>query len=440
MTMATPAIDTPPRAAPCPLGGVIVLLLGASAVAIITTQMPQQGVSVCKEKLEASEAAHLESGADRVVKFIVGPRLEGESEAAIRHDQHDRNPSVMSRELASAPSPGVDAESPAIAGTSRMLQARERWLQGHGYVFFLHSRRSGGTALCSNFANNVRSTGLGSNCMMNKTEAVVGSSCNMAAAGGAKAKKAYHLCKRNLWHAPYSLRRFSTLEALEQEMVSQNLEFVSNEGFPAPEFLYASAQRNLNWTLVTSLREPLDRLVSLLKLRWPDRDKLKAHLFDRKDFSTLVPLDNQFVRLYANKVSANNVTEADYQRAVQVLESHYALVFISEHMAEMLPSLKSWLGLQRLSSERLGQPGTHGTVAHSVSRRYAASREPPVSSARALLNDDPELLARLVETHAFDIRLYEHFKKRSLARMASLLFNVPLQQPIGLPVRQSESG
>jgi hypothetical protein len=285
---------------------------------------------------------------------------------------------------------GILPESQAVAPqrpdpacfVNNSFESRERWISGDGFVMLHHIRRAGGSTLCGILAdddNPLRS----SNCLLNP-------------------------------HTPaeYSLRNFKSLASLESEMIRQGTRVVAVEGYNLPEWFLADPLRRERWTIVTAIRDPVDRLVSISKTKCKDNPEKcwNAGI----DLTTRFPLENTFVRSFAggNLVSPKtNVTEADLQRAIANLENEYQIIIITEWLPEMAPIFKYWLGIERSGNLRRGLGGNHSTKATNLGQK-SVLHHLPESSAKVYLQDRPGLYEKMVQEHAFDARLLDHFRER----------------------------
>ena len=115
-----------------------------------------------------------------------------------------------------------------------------------------------------------------------------------------------------------------------------NRKIVAVEGFELPTWFLNDPERSKRWTIITSIRDPVDRLVSISRLKCPNDPN---RCWSRStDVATGFPLNNVMVRMFAGgsattknmRLSNYKITEKDLSTAIHVLESQYQFIIITE--------------------------------------------------------------------------------------------------------------
>lgn len=314
----------------------------------------------------------------------------------------------------------IKKESPANVSpvsscyVNNSLIARDRWLTGgDGYIMIHHVRRAGGTTLCGLLVEDENHPLLKTNCRLARSKVV-----------GTRPQDIY------------GLQKMQSLSMLEREMERQGgARIVAVEGFELPPWFLDDPERSKRWTIVTSMRDPIDRLVSISRAKCPrnPQECWSAQM----DPAIEYPLDNVMTRMYAGGATTTSnssglgdpsqaVTEDDLARAILVLEEQYQIILITEWIPEMAPIFKYWFGIEGGSgSQRRGFAGNHSTNATTLGRKKAVMHHVPESNAKVFLKkyyensetQADEIYNSFAAKHSFDVRLVEHFRERERQRM-----------------------
>ena len=220
------------------------------------------------------------------------------------------------------------------------------FLSGVGRVWLQHVRKAGGTTLCAVLRQNLNASS--NDCMLPTLDGAI--VWSMGHGEGFYRTLAP-------WGAP-----FSSLAQLAAAMRAQGVEAVASESGGVPDYALpgkrTSAERQ-EWVFLTSMRAPLDRLVSAMRYEGksygrerrrhrrqgkPEPDvfywALRYGAFKKDHAIYDCHLDNYATRVFSQQCGKESeVTLEDFERAARTVRS-YDICIVTEWMAEMAPLLK----------------------------------------------------------------------------------------------------
>lgn len=255
----------------------------------------------------------------------------------------------------------------------------------------------------------------------------------------------------------WTLSPMTSLAAVATRMREQRLEAVASQDGSAPLYSrpqVANAPSGGNagagehrWVFLTSMRDPIDRLVSALNYdgedykrkanaRASDAGRPPPSLFElARDYGAPrrpkvrdCHRDNYATRVFSGTChEERNMTRADFDEAARAVVA-YDICFVTEWMAEMAPLLRYLLGAEHLDA---APRNVHGVYAPgwnkgrtdfvpALGRDRAAQRRSVSSHASRLMT--PAELAELREDHAWDVQLYGVCKRSARALAKRHLF------------------
>ena len=293
-----------------------------------------------------------------------------------------------------------------------------------GYILLHHVRRAGGTTICGLLANNPKNE-LKTNCRITRSA-----------------------------YRDFERLGIYNLTMLENHMNNNyhhhRRRVVAVEGLQLPTWFLQQATESKRWTIITSIRHPVDRHVSISRTKCKNKNNnndnettLKKNSDDNEWIDRCLntttngngmsimrpkeplPISNTMIRMFSGNERLQNYTESvtiqDYQQAIYNLETYYEIILITEWIPEMAsPIFKYWLGIEgggsssssSSSNTRRGYNGHHFKEASTIGKKQAIQHYITSSSPTYLLQNHTTILNRLNTEHSFDIDLYNHFKKR----------------------------
>jgi hypothetical protein len=332
--------------------------------------------------------------------------LESELLRDIFNDKlKDKKQNTDSNNENSASQYHISYTSNATNYEGKLLKRHTLTLFGHGYIWFQHVRKAGGTTLCDVMSRNFIST--------NRT----GCWC-----------KSY--INANLLHSMEEVELFC--------MKHFGLDFVSFEAGGFPKYARSSLN-DTKWVFMTSLRNPLDRIISHVHYS-NDENKYFNSTFEAakwlagRDYSLRKRkliydcyYDNYYTRIFSSHCqSPDPMTETDFQLAATTLK-RFDICFVMEWLSDMAPILKYTLGAGNLDMRPrnyfgVGPDFYHGRHRYipTLSRAENAQNRHKSSDAELYLNDTEFMY--LAEANKWDIQLYNLCKKSALTLANRWLF------------------
>jgi hypothetical protein len=226
---------------------------------------------------------------------------------------------------------------------------------------------------------------------------------------------------------------WSSVQALEAKLTLRHLNMVASEDGVFPLYFHDLLSTRLeNWSFVTVLRHPLDRIVSHCKVHGISLKKTMETTIEQHNFY----LNNYYTRLLSLEPTVcapcsqtrchcnRNVTRQDLSRAKETL-ANFSVVLIMEWFAESAVMLKELLHLQHLDTSAKNVFGdtvgkwADGTRVTTPSKR-AISKRNHRTHAKSTLS--PAQYQSLHDHNLYDLELFEYAKHLVRCRSQDWLF------------------
>ena len=350
---------------------------------------------------------------------------------------------------------GDGAATPQVnMGALMMRGPHAGFLNGTAKIYMQHVRKAAGTTLCALLRANANATLR--DCQAPAPINISDSPAPIDASDGGPDQPIRRPATMLQYKDPTrdfmeNLLSFGSLEEVASYLDKEGLEVVASESDHMPAYVDDHlGGADPSWVFVTSMREPISRILSSLHYEykplmkeWNEAvgaadpftaDKQKqlvySHALGYLQWNRFnCSLDNYATRVFSHTCAKPKLTEEDFQLAEHNLR-RFDICFVSEWFAEMAPLVKFTLGMQFVDSAPRNVKGFgprrwrdgRAEVSPPLPRSLVAQRTSAKTDAVKFFGKNSDMLRHLRDLNAFDMRLYRVCKAHARELVDKYLF------------------
>ena len=339
---------------------------------------------------------------------------------------------------------GDGAATPQVNKGALMRGPHAGFLNGTAKIYLQHVRKAAGTTLCALLRANANATV--HDCQPPAPISDRGPDQPIRQSTEMRYKDPTR-------HYMANVLSFGSLEKVASYLDKEGLEVVASESNHMPAYVDDHlGGADPSWVFVTSMREPIGRILSSLHYEYGPLQKEWNQAVVRRsaddpftadEQKQLVyshalkylrwnrfrcKLDNYATRVFSHTCAKPKLTEEDFQLAEHNLR-RFDICFVSEWFAEMAPLVKFTLGMQFVDSAPRNVKGfgpgwksSRAEVSPPLPRSRVAQRTSAKTDAVKFFGEDSDMLRHLRDLNAFDMRLYRVCKLHARELVDKYLF------------------